>query len=304
MEQTAPPFFNRGPSLLTRLAFYAVLSLVLLYTDARFHYLESLRKVVAVVVYPLQQVVAMPGSAWDSVLVHFSTLGTLKQENEELRRTNRLDAGLLQTQQSLLEENDHLRRLLDVRSQYQQRSVAAEILYTGRDPFSRKVMLDVGNIRGIEEGAAVVDEKGLVGQITRLYAWVAEVSLITDRDQAVPVQVVRNGLRAVTFGQGSDGTVELRFMPANADIQNGDVLVTSGIDGTYPSGLPVGVVTAIERNPAFPFARIVCAPSAGVHSHRHVLILSRPEAAPEYPIPAEDPAKKITRKPRRTVTTP
>jgi rod shape-determining protein MreC len=261
-----------------------------------------MRKVVAVVIYPLQQLAAMPGSAWDSVRNHFTTLGSVQRDNDELRQTNRLNAGLLQTQQALIAENQHLREVLDIRARYQQHSVAAELLYTGRDPFSRKVIVDVGNIKGVDEGAAVVDEKGLVGQVTRLYPWVAEVSLITDRDQAVPVQLVRNGLRAVTFGQGSDGTIELRFMPANADIQDGDLLVTSGIDGTYPPGLAVASVTSIERNPAFPFARIVCAPAAGVHNSRHVLILSRPEPLPEYPQPASDPASKPGHKPRRATT--
>jgi rod shape-determining protein MreC len=301
MERTAPPFFNRGPSLLTRLAFFAVLSLVLLYTDARFHYLEAMRKVVAVAIYPLQQLAAMPGEAWDNIQTHFTTLGSLRRDNEELRQTNRANAGLLQTQQALIAENEHLRQVLEVRNAYRQRSVAAEILYTGRDPFSRKVMVDLGALKGVDEGAAVVDEKGLVGQVTRRYPWLAEVSLITDRDQAVPVQLVRNGLRAVTFGQGSDGTVELRFMPANADIQNGDLLVTSGIDGTYPPGLAVASVTAIERNPAFPFARIVCAPTAGVHNSRHVLILSRPEPLPDYPAAVHDSSPKSSHKPRRTL---
>lgn len=304
MLQSPPPFFNRGPSLLTRLAFYALLSLMLLYSDARFHYLESMRKTAAALLYPLQQLAALPSMAWEGVRLHFSTLSHLREENDELRKVNTLNAGLLQTQQALLAENDHLRQVLEVRPRYQQRTAAAEILYTGRDPFSRKVMVDISNLRGVEAGSAVVDEKGLIGQITRLYPWVAEVSLITDRDQAVPVQLVRNGLRAVTFGQGNDGAVELRFIPTNADIQTGDQLVTSGIDGTYPPGLPVASVVSVERNPAFPFARIVCAPAAGVQSYQHVLILSHPDQGPEYPVAAEDLSKKASRKPRRTVTVP
>ena len=169
----------------------------------------------------------------------------------------------MQTQQALIAENQHLRQLLEMRERAEQTSTAAEILYVGRDPFSRKVIVDKGSSQDIEEGAAVVDDTGLIGQVTRVFPWTAEVALITDKEQAVPVQVVRSGLRGVMFGIGYDGALDLRFMPVNADIQNGDVLVTSGIDGIYPPGLPVAVVSNIERNAAYPFARITCTPAAG-----------------------------------------
>jgi rod shape-determining protein MreC len=283
MEYTPPPFFKRGPSLLTRLSFFTVLSLVLLYADARFHYMESMRKVVAVVLYPLQQIADLPGDLSSRVGSFFVTQAALQRENERLARENFLNAGLLQTQQALIEENRHLRELLDMRERIGQTSVSAEILFFGRDPFSRKVIVDKGSSQGIEEGAAVVDDTGLVGQVSRAFPWTAEVALITDREQVVPVQIVRNGLRAVVFGIGYDGALDLRFMPVNADIENGDVLVTSGIDGVYPAGLPVAVVSNIERNAAYPFARITCTPSAGVNRNRQLLVLSRLAPLPEYP---------------------
>ncbi len=283
MEYTPSPFFKRGPSLLTRLSFFTVLSLVLLYADARFHYMESMRKVVAVVLYPLQQIADMPGDLASRVGSFFVTQAALQRENERLARETFLNAGLLQTQQALIEENRHLRDLLDMRERIGQTSVSAEILFFGRDPFSRKVIVDKGSAQGIEEGAAVVDDTGLVGQVSRAFPWTAEVALITDREQVVPVQIVRNGLRAVVFGIGYDGALDLRFMPVNADIENGDVLVTSGIDGVYPAGLPVAMVSNIERNAAYPFARITCTPSAGVNRHRQLLVLSRLAPLPEYP---------------------
>ncbi len=287
MEYTPPPFFKRGPSLLTRLSFFAALSLVLLYADARFHYMESMRKVVAVVLFPLQQLADVPGDLGSRVGSFFVTQSSLQRDNERLARENFLNSGLLQTQQALIAENQHLRALLEMQERAEQSSVSAEILYFGRDPFSRKVIVDKGSSQDIEEGSAVVDDTGLIGQVSRAFPWTAEVALITDREQVVPVQIVRNGLRAVVFGMGYDGALDLRFMPVNAEIENGDVLVTSGIDGVYPAGLPVAVVSNIERNAAYPFARITCTPTAGVNRHKQVLVLSRLAPLPDYPAASE-----------------
>jgi rod shape-determining protein MreC len=170
-----------------------------------------------------------------------------------------------------------------VQQRYGDTAIPVEILYTERDPFSRKITVDKGTIQHIQAGQAVVDDVGVVGQVTRVSPLSSEITLLTDKEQAIPVEVVRNGLRAIAFGHGRDGTLELPFMPVNADIQNGDQLVTSGIDGTYPAGLPVAVVSKIERNAAFAFAKIACQPSAGVERHRQLLILVPAPAAPASP---------------------
>ena len=133
----------------------------------------------------------------------------------------------------------------------------------------------------------MIDTLGLVGQVHRVYPWASEVTLITDREQVIPVQVVRNGLRAVIFGLGYDGALEVRYMPVNADVEKGDLLVTSGIDGVYPPGLPVAFVDSIERNAAYPFARITCRPASGVRSHRHVMVLGIEKDYPERPVAPE-----------------
>ena len=140
---------------------------------------------------------------------------------------------------------------------------------------------------GVRPGSPVADETGVVGQVTRVHALLSEVTLLTNPDQAIPVQVVRNGLRAVSFGGGASGMLELRFMPANAEIQNGDRLVTSGIDGTYPPGLAVGTVVNIERDPEHSFARVVCRPAAGVDRGRYVLVMSNEAALPPKPEEAQ-----------------
>jgi rod shape-determining protein MreC len=299
MEHTPPPFFNRGPAPLVRVAFFASLSLALLVLDARFRYAEGLRSVLTLAVYPLQLLASMPAAVGERISATFASQTQLREENADLR------ARLLETSQAAQRfeaaqaEVTRLRRLMGAAERLPVRSTPAEILYNGRDPYSRKVIIDKGSQAGLRAGAPVVDEAGVLGQVTRVHALAAEVTLLTDKDQAIPVQVVRNGLRAVAFGAGPSGMLELRFMAANAEIQNGDRLVTSGIDGTYPPGIPVGSVTRIERDAAYAFARIVCQPAAGVDSGRHVLVLGNVENAVPRPEEAGPAAEKRTGKMRR-----
>lgn len=293
MQSSPPPFFKRGPSLFARLAFFSVLSLFLLYADARFHYTEAMRKVIGVVLYPLQQLADAPGQVASRIGSFFVSQSYLQRENDRLTHENFLQAGQLQSQQATIAENRHLRQLLEMKERAEQTSTVAEILYVGRDPFSRKVVIDKGSSQGIEEGAAVLDDTGLIGQVTRALPWMAEIALISDREQVVPVQVVRNGLRAAVFGVGYDGALDLRFMPVNTDVENGDLLVTSGIDGVYPAGLPVALVSNIERNAAYPFAKITCTPAAGLNRHRQVLVMSRLAPLPEYPVAPESKKDKL-----------
>ncbi len=299
MEYTPPPFFKRGPSLLARVGVFSLLSLILLYADARFHYMEAMRKVIAAVLYPMQELADAPGQAASRIANFFVSQSYLQRENDRLSHENFLHAGQLQSQQALIAENRHLRQLMELHERAEQTSTVAEILYVGRDPFSRKVIIDKGSSQDIEEGAAVVDDTGLIGQVTRTFLWTAEVALISDRAQVVPVQVVRNGVRAAVFGIGYDGALDLRFMPVNTDVENGDVLVTSGIDGVYPTGLPVAVVSNIERNAAYPFAKITCTPAAGPNRNRQVLVMSRLAPLPDYPIAPESKKSGKARKARK-----
>jgi rod shape-determining protein MreC len=202
-------------------------------------------------------------------------------------------------QEHLELENERLRALLDMQQRQPLSGVVAEILYAARDPFSRRVIINRGSQQDVAAGQVVVDERGVIGQITRVYPMLAEVTLITDKDQAVPVQIVRNGLRAVLFGSG-DGTLELRFLAANADVQMGDQLVTSGLDGLYLPGLPVATVKQVNRDTTYAFARIHCEPVAGVERHGMALILGRREAPPPPPQEAEEQEKPMkSRKGRR-----
>lgn len=302
MEHSPPPFFNRGPAPLVRLAFFASLSFALLVLDARFHYTEGLRGVLAMAVYPLQVVATLPAALGERISGYFVSQAQLRDENTELRAKLLDTSQHAQRYEAARAEAGQLRRLIGASERLPLKSQPAEILYNGRDPYSRKVIIDKGSQNGIRAGSPVLDEAGVIGQVTRAHALAAEVTLLTDKDQAIPVQVVRNGLRAVAFGAGASGMLELRFMASNAEVQNGDRLVTSGIDGTYPPGIPVATVARIERDAAYAFARIVCQPAAGVESGRYVLVLENEarQAPPVEETSAErDKRPGKIRKPRR-----
>jgi rod shape-determining protein MreC len=298
MEYSPPPFFKTGPTPLVRLVIFAALSLAFLVADVRFNYLDSLRQVAAVVVYPLQRIAAAPASIARRIGNFFTTHGSLREDNARLRRESFKNAALLLQLKGLQAENRQLRELLAARERLKIELAAAEVLYAARDPFSRKLVIDRGSQQNVQPGQPVVDDRGLVGQVTRAYPWLAEVTLVTDKGQFVPVQNVRNGLRAVLSGTGSDGVLELRFIPLNADFQNGDELVTSGIDGVYPPGLPVARVTNVERSAEQIFARITCTPLAGVANYTHLLVVSGSRDLPPRPVDAKKQARG--KKPRKS----
>ena len=289
MEHTdSVRFFKRGPSPVARLAFFSLLSLLLLFVDARYKYLESTRNVLATLVYPIQRLATLPATVWHGVDEFLVTQTNLINENEQLRERHITDMARLQELHILQEENARLRKLLDVQQRSEYRIQLAEVIYVARDVFQRKVFVDKGSQAGIKAGQIVMDDNGIIGQVTRVYPWLSEVTLVTDRDHAVPVQIARNGLRSIVFGAGDTGDLSLRYMPVNADIKEGDELITSGIDGTYPPGVPVAMVTHIERDPAYPFARIVCSPVAGVNDQRFLLILSNERKLPPRPLAASE----------------
>jgi len=303
MEHTdSVRFFKRGPSPVVRLVFFSLLSLLLLFVDARYKYLESTRNVLATLVSPIQRLATLPATVWHGVDEFLVTQTGLTKENEQLRERHIRDVARLQQLSILLKENAHLRQLLDVQKRADYHMQLAEVIYVARDVFQRKVFVDKGKQAGIKAGQVVMDDNGIIGQVTRVYPWLSEVTLVTDRDHAVPVQIARNGLRSIVFGAGDTGDLSLRYMPVNADIKEGDELVTSGIDGTYPAGIPVAMVTHIERDPAYPFARIECASVAGVNNQRFLLILSSERKLPPRPEAATEQAHgKGSRQHRRKV---
>lgn len=290
----APPIFRQGPTPLVRLLLFVSVCLVMLVADLRFRYLEVMRQALSVATWPLQMAAAAPADFVRNATVYFATLVEVQQENASLRQSQVDAAQRLLRFDQVEAENERLRALLDMAAALSVRSVAAEILYDAPDPFARKVILNRGSQQGVEAGMAVVNEQGMIGQVTRVYPVQAEVTLLTDKDQNVPVQVARNGLRGVLAGAGH-GRLELRFTLSGADVRVGDRLVTSGLDGIFLPGLPVADVVSVDRDTQT-FAVIVCEPVAGVERTTQVLVLGRAEPPPPRPEPEpEAPAGKRRR---------
>lgn len=273
-QQQAPRFFIHGPSPFTRLILFSTLSLLLMATDSKFSYLLQVRQVLTVVLQPLQVVANSPLKLYNNIESYFTSQQSLRLDNSALRKQVLFQGEQLQALGLLKSENENLRTLMNAAKTSSQPAQLAEIVYTGRDPFTRKVIVNMGSKNNILPGQAVVDGAGVIGQVTRVFLYTSEVTLLTDKDLSVPVQVERNALRAIAFGHGRDNTLSLPYLPANVDIKKGDKLVTSGIDGIYPAGLGVAIVESVKVSQSSPFAQIVAAPLAGIQNHRQVLILS------------------------------
>jgi len=302
MEHT-PPLFVRGPTPLVRVFFFGMLAVFLMVLDARFRFMEPLRQGLLWIAYPIERVATAPIVLFDRVSDFFVSQARLQRENGELRSDKLRAAEDLLRLQALQAENVHLRALVDARQRTSGGATFAEIVYLGRDPFSRKVIIDKGSQSGVAAGRPVMDAGGVIGQVTRVHPLVSEVTLVIDKEQATPVQILRNGLRGVAFGSGDGSTMELRYMAANAEINTGDVLVTSGIDSVYPFGLPVATVTRIDKDASYAFARIICTPTGGPGQNKEVLVLSRasppPAAYPEDDAPAQPRAGRTPRRGRQ-----
>lgn len=285
MDHGPPPLFNQGVSARARLAFFSFLAIALIVVDARVQALDTVRAGVGVVLYPVQRLLLLPRDAASAVGEYFTTMGRLAEENEQLRREAVERALRVQQAAALEAENERLRRLLGAGESVGAPTLLARVLYESRDAFSRKLVLDQGQQAGVRPGQPVIDDRGVVGQITRVFPLTSELTLLTDHDQSIAVQLLRNGLRGVVFGDG--GGLELRYMPVNVDVLEGDRAVTSGIDGLYPPGLAVGTVTAVQRADKERFARVELRPAAGIGERIHLLVLAiDPQAQP--PRPAED----------------
>ncbi|HRP20541.1 MAG TPA: rod shape-determining protein MreC [Alicycliphilus sp.] len=294
LDRTAPTLFKHGPSPLSRLTLYSALALFLMVADARFHVAEPLRKAVATVLYPLQWLMLQPVELSGKGAQYFQSQQAAQQAADEAGRKMAQMSVRAGEADQLLRENAELRRLLALRERLDTPAQAAQVLYDTADPYTRRIMVDRGQLAGVEPGSPVVDAAGVLGQVTRVYPMLSEVTLLIDRDQAIPVLNLRTGARSVAYGDplaGPGGGMELRFTPANADVQEGDLLTTSGVDGLYPAGLPVARVLRVERRADSAFARIYCAPLAQVHGARHVMVL-KPLAADMPARPEPEPAQQ------------
>ena len=293
LDHQPPPLFKQGPAPLALLILYVCTSISLLVLDDRFRYTEPMRALLTQLTDPLKQVVQWPVIAFTRVDEYAVTLDQARQENAALKQARLVDAEKTQRLEILEAENQYLRKLLETKRILGARVQPATILYSARDPFNRRVILDRGTDQGVIEGQPVVDDQGVVGQVTRVAPDYAEVTLLTDRNQSIPAQVVRNGLRTVVFGTG-DGRLEMRYMSSNADVQVGDWIVTSGIDGIYPRGLRVGKVESLESDPNGIFSKFILTPAAGMGRYGEVLLLEPVAVSTERPASLDRPADQAS----------
>jgi rod shape-determining protein MreC len=273
IDRTPPPFFRQGPSALTKLAFFSALALFLMVADTRFEYARPLRAGLATALLPVQRMLSVPVQMWQSGGDYLRGLSGALASEKAAQAQLALQSEKAASAERLAHENTRLRELLELRPRIQVRSIPAEVLYQGADPFSRKLFIDRGATQGVVPGAPVIGPDGVLGQVTRVFPLSSQVTLLIDKDAAIPVLNSRTQARSAAFGGAGGDVMELRYVVANADVQVGDELTTSGVDGVYPPGLSVARVTAVERRAETGFARILLAPSASSNGVRHVLVL-------------------------------
>lgn len=276
---------------------FACISIALLLVDSRMHSLDTVRRTAGTALYPLQMAALLPRDALNGVGEYFSSVASLEKQVRELKRQQIAMAQALQQAQLHSVENNHLRKLMGARERLPVKSMLAEVLYDARDLNSRKIILDRGTQQGVSLGLPVIDNLGVVGQVTRVFPFTSEVTLLTDKEQAIPVELLRNGMRSVAYGRGKSGSLELRFIAPNADIAVGDIVVTSGLDGVYPAGLAVARVSQVENSAGGSFGGVICQPLAGIGNNTQLLILmAQPDLPPRPPEDESRVPKKHTGK--------
>jgi rod shape-determining protein MreC len=278
-DRSPPPFFRVGFAPLTKLIFFSALSLLLVFGDKQLQFTKPLRAGLSTLILPMQWLVLQPGEALSAMGTYFQNLDQA-QTNLKAAELKVLQQSVRSQQVEQLQiENQNLRQLMGLQSSMAVTSQTAEVLFDVPDPYNQRIVIDRGQLKNVALGSPVIDAGGVVGQVTRVYPLTSEVTLLTDKDQSIPVLNSRTGARNITSGDVLAGQpmIELKFVPASADVKEGDLLTTSGIDGVYPAGLQVARISHIERRVDISFARIHASPLAELKG-RHVLVL-QPSAA-------------------------
>jgi rod shape-determining protein MreC len=274
LDRSPPPFFRVGFAPLTKLIFFSALSVLLMFGDKQLQFTKPIRAGLSTLIMPVQWLVLQPGQVASSVGDYFQNLEQAQKDLQALQLKQLQQSARAQQVEQLLIENQNLRQLLDLKNTVATPSQVAEILFDVPDPYNQRIVIDKGQTKEVVLGSPVIDAGGVIGQVTRVYPLTAEVTLLTDRDQSIPVMNNRTGARNISSGNILSGTplIELKFVPASADVKEGDLLTTSGIDGVYPAGLQVARISHIERRVDISFARIHATPLAELKG-RHVLVL-------------------------------
>ncbi len=290
LDRTPPAFFRQGQSALSKLVFYSALALFLMVADTRLPIVATLRVALATALAPVQRALLVPVELASSGSDYLQGLDQALQSEDAARKQLARQAERVAQAERLVAENARLRALLELAPALAVHSQAAEVQYEAADPYSRKLFINRGTAQGLVLGAPVVNEAGVLGQVTRLFPLSAEVTLLTDKDAAISVINTRTRQRGAAYGGLAKGSaMELRFVAANADVRVDDLLHTSGVDGVYPAGLAVARVVRVERQAEGGFAQVALAPAAVADGVHHVLVLeplsvqlpARPAPAPE-----------------------
>ena len=281
---------GRIPALGLRLLSLIVISILLMYFDQRDNHLDTARKAIGAAVYPVRVLVDAPVRFWSWLGDSTTSRNDMVLELDRLKSKQLLTNARLQKLNALEAENARLRAMLDARAQVRDRTRVAEIMSVDANPFSHSLVIDAGTQDGVSDGQALVDADGVVGQVIEAGLLTSQAMLISDTDHALPVEVNRNGLRTIVVGTGKIDQLQLPFVVNNADIVVGDLLVTSGLGGAFPSGYPVAIVQSVTRVPHAPYAQVSAKPSASLGQVREVLLIfSTPSSArPQRTEPSAD----------------
>jgi rod shape-determining protein MreC len=301
LDSSPPAFFKQGPSAVSKLLFFSALAVLLMVADVRFGVTQPLRAALSVALYPVQWLAMRPQVLAEYSSEYFEARDVAQASERGVRLQLLVQARRSGQVEQLALENQQLRELLALSKRLETKGQAAEVLYDAADPYTRKLIIDKGMTHGIKASSPVMDEHGILGQVTHVLPLVSEVTLVTDREHSIPVLNTRTGARGVAYGEsGGAPLLELRFMATNADIEVGDLLSTSGVDGIYPAGVLVGKVTKVERRAETAFARILCEPVGRVQGARHVMVLDplsdqlppRPQIEKQVPVAVQKGGRK------------
>ncbi|MBK5966138.1 rod shape-determining protein MreC [Thiocystis minor] len=292
---TIKPLFVHGPSPTFRVILAEILAIGLIVADHRYHYLDTVRSVIEVAIYPLQFAANLPAQLAREAQERLVGEAQLRLSNENLQHENLVLKGRLQQFESLRAENMRLRDLLGSSFEVGERVLIAEILAVDLAPSSQQVMINKGTNSGVFAGQPVLDAEAVMGQVIRANPFSSTVLLITDANHSLPVEVNRNGLRTIAAGKGPSQELELLYIPKNADIRVGDLLVTSGMDERFPSGYPVARVKTVRQDPDNPFTTVIAEPTARLDRSREVLLVWSMGAKPDHATLAADALKPLYR---------
>jgi rod shape-determining protein MreC len=280
------PLYGRGPSPGLRFTVYAIVAVVLMYYDQHGHWEQRLRYLLEAAAYPVQVVVNSPSAAWRSLTENFQGREQLRAENEQLKAHERELELQLMREAALEQENAELRGLrASLLPSLIKRSILAEIISVETDPLRQRIVINKGARDGVSLNQAVVDGTGILGQVSRLGPWSAEIILVTDPEHAIPVEITRNSLRSIAVGSGNSGELLLPYLAVNSDVKSGDLLVSSGLGGVFPAGLPVARISGVRRESNQLLAQVRAQPLASIERDREVILLEFESTHPDAPAP-------------------